>query len=211
MTSSRRRILLALSVGAMAVSLLSSCATTAASGLAGDDHLIVPGERVGPIRLGMSEQELLQLGTPQGPEPVPLYISAANGSGQQLAVPGIRYKFGGKMIWVYLERTSRRVVQIDLGYHGNCGDYHTEERVRCGAAGYYSLVGAFGDPDKRRNWDFGNHQVMRTTYFNNRHVPRSLTVFNFDPGTDMSVAPVDNLQDVSLYEGEYGNYFRAGN
>ncbi len=190
--------------------LLSGCASTPIS-LTGDDHIIVPGERVGPIRLGMSEQDLLKLGTSEGPFPSPLYITSLYGGGSSSGIPGILYKFGGKMIWVYLERSSHRVVQIDLGYHGDCGVYHTAERVSCGSSDYYSIVGALGDPDKRRNWDFGHHQLMRITYFNSIHSPSSLTVFNFDPGSDMSVAPVDNLQDISMFEGEYGNYFRAGN
>jgi len=196
------------------VGILCSCSTSLLSpstGLVGDDHIIVPGERVGPIRLGMSEQELLKLGTPEGPEPVPLTITTGPEDPQQ-TVAGIRYKFGGKTIWVYLERASHHVVQIDVGYHGNCGGYHTEEGIKCGSSKVYNVLGALGDPSKRRNWDFGNHPVMWLTYFNNHHSPHSLTIFNFDPGSDMSVVPVDTLQDIDLYEGEYGDFYRrAGN
>jgi hypothetical protein len=180
--------------------ILCACSTPAS--LVGDDHIIVPGERVGPIRLGMSEQELLKLGTPEGPEPVPL------STWHDAQVPGIRYKFGGRTIWVYLDRASHHVVEIDVGYHGDCGGYHTEEGISCGSAKVFNVVGALGGPSKRRKWDFGNHQVMWLTYFNDHHSPPSLTVFDFDPGNNMSVAPVDELQEIDLYEGEYGEYFR---
>jgi hypothetical protein len=191
---------------ASTVGILCACASSILSpttNLVGDDHIVVPGERVGPIRLGMSEPELLQLGRPEGPEPVPLAVISPYDSGQAQTVPGIRYKFGGKMIWVYLERATRRVVRIDLGYRGDCGSYHTEESVSCGSSKVYNVIGAFGTPDKESTWDFGNHQVMRLTYYNGHHSPRSLTIFNFHPGRTMDIAPVDDLQDISLYEGDY--------
>jgi hypothetical protein len=35
-----------------------------------DDHLIVPGERIGPFKLGMTDQELFQVGIPRTTEPL---------------------------------------------------------------------------------------------------------------------------------------------
>jgi hypothetical protein len=60
-----------------------------------DDHLIVPDTRIGPIKLGMSDQELFQVGVPSGTRP-----NAEN----------IAYFFGDRTVFV--DAQTRRVDRI---------------------------------------------------------------------------------------------------
>jgi len=196
-------IALAFSVGAVAVSLLSSCATITSSGLTsnssgltGDDHLIVPGERVGPIRLGMSEQELIQLGTPSNVQPLPYPDDT----------PGILYTYKAQLLDVNVERTSRRVIRIDVGWNGSCVGYHTAEGVTCGS-NYYNIAGAYGAPDRIRRDDFGP-KLMRTSYLDNHHSPGSITVYHFTKsGGSMADRPRDVVQEIEILEGHAGDYY----
>jgi hypothetical protein len=181
---------------------LGACSSIGGQKLLGDDHIIVPGERLGAIRLGMSEDDLLKIGTPSSTQPLPLY----KGKHSDETVPAIRYQFGGKLISVYVERATRRVVQIELGHGGNCGGYHTVESIGCSST-YYNIAGALGDPDNRRADSF-SPKLLDVTYFNERHAPPSLTVFSFHPGGSMAVRPVDDVQHIKLIEGVFGDYYR---
>jgi hypothetical protein len=187
-------LLTTLSVGA--------CSSIGGPKLRGDDHTIVPGERVGAIRLGMSENDLASIGMPSSTQPLPLY----KGRDSEETVPAIQYRFGDGLMSVYVERATRRVVQIALGHKGNCGGYHTAEGVGCGST-FYNVIGAFGAPSNKRGDSF-SPKLLDITYFNERHSPSSLTVFSFHPGGSMAVRPVDTVQDIVLIEGEIGDYYR---
>src|SRR5437870_4156270 len=56
---------------AVAASFLTAgCATArASSAFQNSDHLIVPGKRIGPVALGMSDQALFKLGVPDETKP----------------------------------------------------------------------------------------------------------------------------------------------
>ena len=178
---------------------LASCSSLDAPtvGLAGDDHLIVPGERVGPIRLGMSEDDLLNLGKPSSTEPNPLWTQE-NGT-----IPAIFYSYFS-LIDVWVERSTHRVVKIVVGNDGHCGGYHTTEDVTCGS--YISnILGAYGNQDFLRKDDFGP-KALWTTYFNYTHSPSTVTEFNFHPRyAAMDVRPGDTVLYIELKEKRFEN------
>lgn len=63
-----RRSLGFIAVAALALLTQISCSDAPAMRSA-DDHLIVPDTRIGPIKLGMTDQELFQVGVPTGTRP----------------------------------------------------------------------------------------------------------------------------------------------
>jgi hypothetical protein len=184
----------------------SSCALGGppATIVAPDDHLIVPGERVGPFRLGMSEEDLIKLGTPTKIEPATI----PKGEPVQDA-PGIRYRYREQWIDAYVDRVTRRVVSINVGYNGDCAGYHTVEGVSCGS-NMDNIIGAFGNPDKHRGDDFGP-KLRRVTYIDLQHNPRSITCYSFDKaGGSMADHPLNDVQDIEIDEGEFGDYYANG-
>ena len=91
-----------------------------------DDHQIVPGTRVGPFKLGMTDQELFHVGTPDGTRPWGNYVV---------------YWFGDRNVQVNAE--SRRVERI---FTSNKSD-RTSTGVGVGSS-LPDFFRAFGPPDR---------------------------------------------------------------
>jgi hypothetical protein len=109
------------------LTLLTQISCSSEGGLrASDDHLIVPGTRVGPFKLGMTDQELFQIGIPDGTRPWGDYVV---------------YWFGDRNVQVNSQ--SRRVERI---FTSNKSD-----RTSSGVGVRSSLPDffrAFGPPDR---------------------------------------------------------------
>lgn len=184
------------------VAVMWGCSSLNNNGLLRDDHLIVPGERIGPIHLGMSEEDLLKVGfaTESEPHPVPDAPSFS---------PGIRYWYKQQSIVVYVLRSTRRVVAIEVGRHGDCVGYRTAEGVSCNS-NIYNIIGAFGECERRASDHFGP-KIRRCTYLNAGHVPRSVTVYEFSSGSSMADHPSNTVQNIGLYEGAAADYYAKEN
>jgi hypothetical protein len=78
------------------IALLAQISCSSEASLrAADDHLIVPGTRIGPFKLGITEKELFQVGIPSGTRPWNSFIL---------------YTFGDRVVQVSAQ--SRRVERI---------------------------------------------------------------------------------------------------
>jgi len=92
-----------------------------------NDHIIVPGVRVGPFQLGMPEADLVKLGKPN-----------SLGAGWQLDGAGQRwdasvYCYWAEHVCAWVAHATGTVVEIQLGTDdGDCRGYHTTENLGCG-------------------------------------------------------------------------------
>jgi hypothetical protein len=164
--------------------------------------------RVGPIYLDMSEEELKRVGSPDAIEPQPLSIYNKMDPAHAVTyVPAILYRYG--LLWVYVERSTRRVASIDLGNKGNCLGFHTKESISCGSD-IYNLIGAYGEPDVRRGDDFSN-KLSHVTYISKLADKQSITVFKFHRGGTMADRPENSVQSIELISEKFAGWYKAGN
>jgi hypothetical protein len=113
-----------------------------------NDHLIVPGQRVGPFVLGMTEADLLKLGKPSNRTGgyLPHFDNDRKLVGSS---PISRYCYTGDAC-VDVDQSSHLVVLIDTGYNGDSFGYHTSDNLGVGSS-YQNVIGSllWGTPDPR--------------------------------------------------------------
>jgi hypothetical protein len=115
----------------VAIAMLTLLTQISCSGVGGlraaDDHRIVPDTRIGPFKLGMTDQELFQVGTPSDTQHILGTFSA--------------YWFNDRVVYVNLQ--SRRVERIVT----MSGTDRTSSGIGVGSS-VEDLFRAFGPPDK---------------------------------------------------------------
>lgn len=175
--SSGMKISLKLAFVSLMVLLLARCAADEGSAQEAsfsvpDDHLIVPGQRIGPVKLGMSDKALFKLSLPS---------TTTGGSTWMI------YQYPGFVI--YVANRTHKVVGIEL-----VGDtsYHTAEGVRIGLS-LQDVEAALGPPDaEMSNPFFGNTTV------NVRYHGKTLLI-DFDKfGASMADAPNQSVQNIEI-------------
>lgn len=122
---------------AVALLTLSACETIAPqepTALQNSDHLVVPGDRIGPVSLGMSPNAVFQL---LGPS------SATIGS-------ALLWRYGDSSFFVRADDTHQRVVQVAIY---NDASFHTAEGARYGST-LQDLGRIWGSPYKIESYPF---------------------------------------------------------
>jgi hypothetical protein len=153
-------------------SSIDGCSSTSSSAAFNNsDKLIVPGERIGPIVLGMSDQALFKLDVPY--------------TGRQIGST-IWYFFSG--LKVLVDQNKHRVVCVEL--HGD-NSYHTASGLRIGSR-LVDIERAMGPPEQiTENPVF--HRTLNVKYQNNT------VSFNFGPYSgSYADSPLDTVQSILL-------------
>jgi tetratricopeptide (TPR) repeat protein len=128
-----------------------------------NDHLIIPGERVGQFTLGMDEQQLLTLENPNSREAasIPDYDPPPTPH----LTPATKYCYYDQYICLYVDRATSKVVQILIGYKGDCHGYRMSDGTTCGMTySQLSASAAIGTPEKNVYNDFHHHALMNANY-----------------------------------------------
>ena len=108
---------------------------------AGIDTLIVPGERIGPIRLGMDQDEVIRiLGKPN-------YVQNMDEVGEYMHIYGPRNFLRGWLTVTYKRAIAPTVQSLLTG--SLSGVFVTERGIRVGSPGP-RVVQVYGPPDKEQ-------------------------------------------------------------
>jgi hypothetical protein len=137
-----------------------------------NDHLIVPGQRIGPVTLGMSDKALFKLSTP--------YTTTDSGTWMMYQYPDLR---------IYVAKSTHKVVAIEL-----LGDtsYHTAGGVKIGLS-LQDVETALGPPDSEQSNPFFGNKTIDVHY-----TGRTLAIDFSKPGASMADAPERSVQTIGI-------------
>jgi hypothetical protein len=174
--ASARRLLVP---GMLALLTLSSCSSAPSLQVA-DDHLIVPGERIGPFKLGMTDQELFGVGIPGGTRVV--RGDTEYFFGNRSVIVG-EYSRLVKTVWTY-SKTDRTSSGVGVG------------------SSLTDLYRALGPPDRT---EVGTSTCGVPGRVDHVYYQNGNTVFSFTAGT-CADAPTTQAQDVGIKSRESDNF-----
>lgn len=144
-----------------------------------NDHLIVPGERVGPFVLGMSESDLLKVRQPSNRQAGFVMPAGGGNSG-----PATTYCYADENICAFVDQSNSRVYKLQVGFDGECYSYKTADGVTCGAT-YEKITQSFGlgTPDNSLStYNMTNHELEVLGFRNDAKGTKTLLLF-FDADT----------------------------
>jgi hypothetical protein len=153
------------------ISCSSEGSPRAASLRAADDHLIVPGTRIGPFKLGMTDQELFQVGTPSGT--------------RTIAGTWSTYWFNDRVVYVNLQ--SRRVERVFTESRSD----RTSSGVGVGSS-LEDLFRALGPPDETVEGDESCGVLGRVSHV--LYQSGNMWVSFFKDGANCTQAPTKRVQ-----------------
>ncbi len=139
-----------------------------------NDHLIVPGVRVGPYVLGMSESELLHVRRPTNRQAG--FVMPVGGGNNG---PATIYCYADENVCAFVDQSSSRVIKLQVGFDGQCYGYHTAEGVTCGAD-YQKISQSFdlGTPDSSlSSYNSFNHELESLGFRNDANASKTLIIF----------------------------------
>jgi hypothetical protein len=157
---------------------LTACETIAPqepAALKNSDHIVIPGDRIGPISLGMSPKAVFQL---LGPP------STTIGS-------TLLWRYGDSSFFVRADDTHQRVVQVAVY---NDASFHTAEGARYGST-LQDLNRIWGSPYKMESYPFlpDRGKPLQAGFDEAR------IVFFFEPpSAGMDSLPGDGVRVVSI-------------
>ena len=137
-----------------------------------NDHLIVPGQRIGPVSLGMSDRDLFKLGVPNITKPLGKLIA---------------YFYDDMRVFV--DGSSHKVIYVSM-YRNE--SYHTAEGIGLGAS-LRDVESKLGPPESvKGNPFFGNAPIGVKYHSGNLY-------FSFS-GVNASMAdrPSDSVQKIEI-------------
>jgi hypothetical protein len=180
--------------------------STAAQVTAPNDHLIVPGERVGPFALGMTEAALQKVGKPSARSS---YSGRMTPAGQSW--DSVRYCYYEETVCADVASKTGTVVDIWLGSDGNCHGYHTADNMGCGMTlndATRSLL--WGEPISSyvNTFDENNRGKIMIAYFRNA---RAFTKLELVPQFWSEASPIsDTVQWIDIVDQNYDHYHKSG-
>ena len=189
----------------MAVLALSgpACAQVAVA----NDHLIIPGVRAGPFVLGMTEDDLLKVGHPSARGSVTGKMTA---TGQRWDAVG--YCYYGEHVCAYVAGRPGKVVDIWVGYDGDCRGYHTTENQGCGISlGKAETSLLWGEPISAYINTYGDESLkgrIMIAYFRNAN---AFTKLEFVTQNWSEASPISNqVQWIDIVDVGYDHFHRPG-
>ncbi|MGO8711923.1 MAG: hypothetical protein ACLQUZ_07645 [Rhizomicrobium sp.] len=182
-------------IAAFVITVASAIATGDATAqiTAPNDHLIVPGERVGAVSLGMTETDLLALGRPSS------RYAAAIFHTDNSRTPGTYYCYDDELVCAVVDQTVSKVVYIAVGYNGDCGAYKTADGISCGVdLRTLNTSMAMGTPDYRLT---RNNPFSHTNYAFGFHSPSGniTDVFFVENASTMADPTEDTIQWFAIH------------
>jgi len=202
----KRRKLYATLHGAFLVAALLVATSATAQITAANDHLIVPGERVGPFALGMTEAALQKVGKPSARSS---YSGRMTSTGQSW--DSVRYCYYSEFLCADVASKTGTVVDIWLGSDGNCKGYHTADNMGCGMTlndATRSLL--WGEPISSyvNSFDENNRGKVMIAYFRNAH---AFTKLELVPQFWSEASPIsDTVQWIDIVDQNYDHFHKAG-
>jgi hypothetical protein len=192
--------------GVIVGTALLIAASATAQVTAPNDHLIVPGERVGPFALGMTEAALLKVGKPS---------SRSSSSGRMTATgqswDAVRYCYYGEFICADVASKTGTVVDIWLGSDGDCKGYRTKDNMGCGMTlndATTSLL--WGEPISSyvNSFDENNRGKVMIAYFRNTH---AFTKLELVPQFWSEASPIsETVQWIDIVDQNYDHFHKSG-
>jgi len=205
--------------GLMMVFFISGCAnvltqTAGASTITvPNDHMIVPGVRMGPFVLGMTETQLLAMGRPST-----RYAGGLADMSPPSNIPATLYCYSDQVVCVEVNQTNHLVQAIytEGTYTGGSCPYKTSSGVTCGST-WAQVTESFdlGEPDPKETeyhpYNLGpsdlNGKLMMLGFKN--LATRTVThIFFVDSGASMASPIYTYVRGIAItYENYSGEYY----
>lgn len=172
-----------------------------------NDHLIVPGERVGPFVLGMTEDDLQKLGRPSTRG---IYSGRLTAAGKQW--DSVSYCYYQEAVCAFVTGRPATVVDIWVGASGDCKGYHTTDSIGCAATAQQAETSLlWGEPISPYINTFGSEDVkghIMILYYRNAN---AFTKLEFVPEFWSEASPIsDTVQWIDIVNADYDQFHKRG-
>jgi len=172
-----------------------------------NDHLIVPGVRVGPFTLGMTEDALQKLGKPSTRGS---YSGRITADGRRW--DSVSYCYYEEAVCAFVTGNPATVVEIWVGASGDCKGYHTADKLGCGNTMQETTTSLlWGEPISSYVNSFGGDDLrgrIMITYYRNSG---AFTKLEFVPEFWSEASPIsDTVQWIDIVDQHYDHFHKSG-